>query len=188
MSKRGRQRRTPGEPRPTEDRRWQIEGRRWRIDLAIGVGALLLAAVAVYLGFFRGGPFEEFSMSFANRLDLLPEQVDHSKPRVQIEAVIRNTSDHDLILTFVGFNITRRDGMVLSIGNAQPVPPALPFSRRRGLVLRPGVGQLFYVNLPEDRRIKSWFEPGRKGTISALTSDGRTLRSKPELDFFYVGG
>jgi hypothetical protein len=35
-------------------------------------------------------------MTFANRIDLVPEQVDHSRHRVQIEAVIRNASDHDI--------------------------------------------------------------------------------------------
>jgi hypothetical protein len=74
--------------------------------------------------------------------------------------------------------------MKLSIGNAQPVPPALPFWRRHGLRLASGAGQLFYVNVPATQ-IKSWFQPGSRGTVYALTSDGQTQRSKPATDFLY---
>jgi hypothetical protein len=167
--------------------------------LVVAVAVLILTAAGIYLGFFRGGSSEQLSMSFVDRVDLVPGQPDASDHRFQIEALIRLTSDHDIGLTFVTFNLTRRcaavsegglcgDGIPskLSIGNAEPVPPGQPINMSSGFTLGPGVGQLFYVTVP-DAKTKRWFEPGSTAIIEAGSSDGRTWSSQPTTDFFYAG-
>jgi hypothetical protein len=102
-----------------------------------------------------------------------------------MEALIRNVSDHEITLTFVGFDLVTKQGEQLSIGNAEPVPPARPISASSGFTLSPGVGQIFYVNVPI-KTSSRWFEPGTKAAVYALTSDGGRWSSKPTTDFFHV--
>jgi hypothetical protein len=125
-------------------------------------------------------------MAIASRADLVPEMVDHTKPRFQMEALIRNASNHEVVVTFVGFNLDPKHGDALTIGNAEPVPPAQPISQSSGFVLPAGVGQIFYVNLPS-KDVKRWLRPGTKATVYARTSDGREWFSRPIADFSYSG-
>ena len=167
-----------------EDHRSKGETRRRRIDLVLAVGALLLAAAGFYYEFLRGGSSEQLSMSFVNRVDVVPEQSGHARQHFQMEALIRNNSDHDIILRFVNFDFYPRKGTGMSLGGVQPVLSDRPITWTSGFTLAPGVGQLFYVNVPA-AGMRRWVEPGSRAVIVAGTSDGRTFSSKPTTVFNY---